>query len=411
MFVPLIVQTHYSLLRGMIKPVDLVKKCVEHEIKSCAITDDRVLSGAVNFFKECVKNNIKPIIGISVPLKIESDYINVYARNLKGWKELLRINAEAQLNGFVSINSVLACDNVVCLTGFFNSCLDESTIRSLKGKMPTIIAVSDRNLHIHSEKVCYDTAVNLAKTIGCGVVRMPSIVYKDKQDQHDHLTLFSSHLKIHSGQWHTCEDADFNRYYKGDYSFTTSDYDCTKIDELFESYDILSKPKYPKFSDNDAELLVQLSREGWKKRGFQNLDPDKKKVYSDRVKQEIDVFSKAGIEGYFLIVQDYVNWCKDQGILIGPSRGCFLPDTRVKMSDGLMKPICDIKIHDTVIDAYGNEQLVEDTLQYNIDEDILEIEFENGKIVRCTSDHEFLTKNHGFIMAKDLSDEHEIVEI
>ena len=412
MFIPLIVKTHYSLLQGMIKPKDLVKKCVEHNIKSCAITDNKVLSGSVNFFEECVKNDIKPIIGISVPLKDgDEDYVNLYSRNLNGWKELLHINAEAQLNGFVSINSVLKCNNLVCITGFYGSCINPLLISSIKDKMPVFVALNDKNNHIHSERTYYELAQKLASTLNIKTVDIPTIVYKDKEDQTDHLVLFSSHLKITSDEWNNIDNLEFNRYYNGDYSFSVTNDDMSEIDALFDNYNILSKPKYPKFSDNDAEMLVELAREGWRKRGFQSLDPDKKKVYADRVKQEIDVFSKAGIEGYFLIVQDYVNWCKKQGILIGPGRGCFLPDTRVKMSNGIMTPICDIKIGDSVIDAYGNTQNIENVLQYDVNEEILELEFENGKIIRCTKDHEFLTKEHGFVMAKDLTEEHEIVEI
>jgi DNA polymerase-3 subunit alpha len=96
--------------------------------------------------------------------------------------------------------------------------------------------------------------------------------------------------------------------------------------------------------------------------------------------------------------------------MTGPGRGCFLPDTRVKMSNGLMKNISDIKIGDKVIDCDGNEQEVYDTLVYDVDEEIMELHF--GEIViRCTKDHKFLTKNRGWIEAQHLTSNDDIVEV
>jgi intein/homing endonuclease len=92
-------------------------------------------------------------------------------------------------------------------------------------------------------------------------------------------------------------------------------------------------------------------------------------------------------------------------------RGCFLPDTRIKMSNGLYSPICFVKIGDMVIDAYGNKQRVYDTLRFDVDEELIELEFENSKVIRCTKDHKFLTLNRGWVSANDLNENDEIAEV
>jgi DNA polymerase-3 subunit alpha len=81
------------------------------------------------------------------------------------------------------------------------------------------------------------------------------------------------------------------------------------------------------------------------------------------------------------------------------------------MHDGTTKKIYQINIGDIIIDAYGNPQEVYDTLQYDINEDIIELIFENEKTIRCTKDHKFLTKNRGWVEAQYLSDIDDIVEV
>ena len=111
-----------------------------------------------------------------------------------------------------------------------------------------------------------------------------------------------------------------------------------------------------------------------------------------------------------------VNWeiirfCKENDITTGPGRGCFYPGSRVKMADGMYAPIETIEIGDKIIDAFGDIKTVVNTLEYDIDEDTIELEFEDGRKIRCTLDHEILTKNRGWVQAKDLVEEDDVSEI
>jgi len=81
------------------------------------------------------------------------------------------------------------------------------------------------------------------------------------------------------------------------------------------------------------------------------------------------------------------------------------------MSNGLYSSIEIIDIGEEVIDAYGNKQTVIDVLSYDIEEDIVELEFENKIKIRCTLDHEFLTSNRSWVKANDLTNEDEIMEV
>ena len=100
------------------------------------------------------------------------------------------------------------------------------------------------------------------------------------------------------------------------------------IADMCENYSILGKPQLPKFECpegyNEGEYLKELCRKGWQDklvaRGIVN-DPTKHQEYLDRVKSEFEIINGAGLDGYFLIVQDYVNWAKNKGWIVGPGRG------------------------------------------------------------------------------------------
>ena len=104
--------------------------------------------------------------------------------------------------------------------------------------------------------------------------------------------------------------------------------DFSVIADLCETFDILSKPRLPKFECPDGfteiEYLKQLCRNGWVKKllGKNKIktkeDSDK---YKDRVLSELGIIEMAGLAGYFLIVQDYVNYAKKNGSLVGCGRG------------------------------------------------------------------------------------------
>lgn len=97
------------------------------------------------------------------------------------------------------------------------------------------------------------------------------------------------------------------------------------VAESIEAYDVFSQPLFPKFDcpNNDADgYLKELCRKGWTSKIAGKIPKDKLQEYADRVKMELNVFREAGLAGYFLIVQDYCNYAKnDLGALMSPGRG------------------------------------------------------------------------------------------
>ena len=90
---PLLNYTHYSLQLGFSKPKELAKKCRENSYRACGIADYKSISGAVSFYKACIDNDIKPIIGCSF------DDFTLFAKNHAGWLNLIEIVSTIDENG------------------------------------------------------------------------------------------------------------------------------------------------------------------------------------------------------------------------------------------------------------------------------------------------------------------------
>jgi hypothetical protein len=155
----------------------------------------------------------------------------------------------------------------------------------------------------------------------------------------------------------------------------------------------------------EDKALVDACKKGLVWRGL-----DDKPEYIERIKYELGIIKGKKFSRYFLTMKAIMDLARDH-MLIGPGRGCFLPHSRVKMSDGLYAPISTITIGDVVVDAYGNNQKVIDTLTYDVDEELVRLEFEDGKVIECTKDHEILTKNRGWVHAQDIDDDDDVVEV
>lgn len=322
MYIPLNVNTHYSLMRGYGKPEPLLKECALYEYKTCAIADYDVLSGSVDFYKEAIKNNIKPIIGTKIKIVNgpNAGYVTLYAMNEKGWKRLVNLSSSSYLNPepCLLINQILDEDNLIAVTGDYNSLTDKSSIDLLK--------------ECYKERFFFGITQENANSVPDNVktIYFNPVMYVNPQDKNQQLLLYSSDLGIKASDWSSEKDVDFQRYYKNRFDLHSPadilslNLDSLKeIDEMCESYSLLGKPNLPKYDCpnnlSESEYLLELSREGWKKR-FSGKKLPNQQEYVARIQKELGVIQKAGLEGYFLIVQNYVNWARER-MLVGPGRG------------------------------------------------------------------------------------------
>ena len=185
----------------------------------------------------------------------------------------------------------------------------------------------------------------------------------------------------------------------------------------------VSLPRVPRLKDtDDVEALKRICEDG-----LYNLVEKKgldEKAYRKRYEEELKIILDKGYERYFLIVWDIVSWCRQNDILVGPGRGssagslicylmgitrvdplefglvfarfiapnrCFTEDTLI-LCNNEVKEISDIVPGDIIINKFGNRDVVEKIKCFEIQENLLEIEYE-GKTIRCTEDHEWIVLN------------------
>ena len=103
--------------------------------------------------------------------------------------------------------------------------------------------------------------------------------------------------------------------------------DFEEIFNKVENYNILSKPNLPRFDipakyKSEGDYLRHLARQGWMRLLNDKIkSEEQRKTYGDRFNKEFAVIEKANLFGYFLIVCDILNWCREQGWMVGPGRG------------------------------------------------------------------------------------------
>ena len=168
--------------------------------------------------------------------------------------------------------------------------------------------------------------------------------------------------------------------------------------EIFKQCNVTLKPEdhnalLPIFpcpkGHNPDTCLRELCFDSIQERIIRNGITEPKK-YIKQLIYELDVICNAGFASYFLILWDWFKWCRENDILCGAGRGCFEPEMMVSLENGYCKPIKDVQPGEYVINGDGNSNKVLFKHEYDIKEQMTEINI-CGNNIKCTNDHKILT--------------------
>jgi DNA polymerase-3 subunit alpha len=365
-------------LDGLSKPNQIADRCSKLGIKSCALTDHGTISGSVQFYESMKKVGIKPILGCELYISEQDSSIKnkennslshfiVLAKNLQGWKTLIRIISESNTETNFYHKPRLSFDklaefldgNLIGFCGHLGSSLANLILRdkpeAIKNGLSFISRMKEmfgaENFFLESQLMDQEhlpeqiELTNIIRELGniskTKVICTPDAHYADKSDAIDQRILLCNNLKMTlvdiNKKLLNNEDIPMGCFFKSDNYYilspeemlalhTEEEIDNTNyVDSLIESFDILHKPMLPVFDCpnnlNPDEYLRQLCREGWKDKIANTIAKDDQQVYIDRIKRELEVLQGAGLSSYFLIVQDIVNYVRNNGWLPGPGRG------------------------------------------------------------------------------------------
>ena len=357
-FVHLHIHSEYSLLDGANRIKDLPVRAKELGMNAIAITDHGVMFGAIDFYKACKANGVKPIIGCEVYVaprgrkdkepKIDEKYnhLILLAKNNEGYKNLAKLVSLGFIEGFYykpridkeileKYHEGIICLSA-CLAGEVNQAILNNNIEEAKK-----VALWFKNLFgedyylevqnngIKEQVLVNQKLVDLSRELNIPLVATNDAHYLKKEDAYNHEVL----LCIQTGKKMTDEDRmrfdtdelyvkspeEMIEYFK---NIPEAIENTVKIAEKcnveFEfGHTILPNYDVPEQYSTHYDYLESLTQAGLAKRYGQNIT----KEIQDRAQYELSVIKKMGYVDYFLIVWDYINYAKTHNIPVGPGRG------------------------------------------------------------------------------------------
>ena len=343
--------TQYSLSLGALRIQDLIKYCKTFKSPAIGISDFGNLFGSMEFSIECIKNGIQPIISCNIQI-IEKGFYSgnllLVASNKYGFQNLSRLVTFSFLKNkfsnkpWISIKQLFEnCEGLICLSGgedgFFKNNFKEFGIRKFE-EISNKFQLKFRSNFFYEiqrntkkEVNNYNTLLinqSIEKKIPMVATNENYFLNKDYYESHDALLCISQQTYIESENRKKISKENFIK------SPTEMNDIFSDLPNVIENTLILAKkcsffleevsPKLPKISTDydENDFLKKNSRDGLNKKFKSNLIDEKNKTeYFQRLDFELDVITKMGYAGYFLIVADFIQWSKKNNIPVGPGRG------------------------------------------------------------------------------------------
>jgi len=360
-FVHLHTHTEYSLLDGVARVKPLIKRAKELGMPAMAITDHGYMFGAVEFYQAALKEGIKPLLGCEVYFTPDSrhdkdskptlHHLILLARNNEGYHNLMSLCSHAAIGGFyykprVDLEllqrfSKGLIGTSACMTGIVSKNIERGNLAEARRWAETYAQTFDPGnfyLEVQNQGIVTDEGVsqaqlvseiaNLGKELGLPLVGTNDIHYLTRDDAH------TQDLMLTIGTGTILSDPDRMKFSCQEFYLKTPD----EMKETFANYpeaisntlevaekcdvelefDRIILPVFdvPQGKTQD-EHLRDMCIKGLKERYG---DPIPEKVMQ-RLNTELEVVISKGIGAYFLIVADFTQWAKDQGIGVGPGRG------------------------------------------------------------------------------------------
>ena len=381
-FVHLHTHTYHSLLDGLTKIDDLVDNVKASGMEAVAITDHGTMSGAIEFFKEATSKGIKPILGIEAYVAARTRFdrdpsydkpryhLVLLAKNQIGWQNLCSLTTKAWVEGQYYKpridHDIMAehSEGIICLSGCAGSEISESIragdFEKAKELASWYKSVYGEDFYLELQDHGHPECPNhweVQKEINDGLFRLneeldiPMVVTCDShylthenQDAHEILLCVGTGSYLNDEKRMSLKEFDLfvtdprdiiERWGKVDPEIILNTKRIAeKVNFEFEFGKILI-PKFPLPEGEESEkgFLDKLVFQGLgeryagipvdevKKMTIPEIRKKLSKEVIERVDMELGVLDGMGYNGYFLIVQDFINWGKSQGIVFGPGRG------------------------------------------------------------------------------------------
>lgn len=356
-FTHLHLHTEYSLLDGVGKIDDYLKRAKELGMKSIAITDHGNMFGAIEMYKKAIKNGIKPIIGIEAYLaefgmekkEGRNFHLILLAKNEKGYKNLMKISSEAYINGFYykprTDKEFLKnhSEGIICLSACMQGeisrrIIDKEPFENIENAVNSYIEIfgkDDFYIEVQGNGIEGQRELNkklseIAEKFSLKLVATNDTHYVNKGDHtlQDIMICIQTGAKFSDEKRMRIETDELYLKSREEMIESLGEEYTEAVDNtalvsskcnLSIDFGSFKFPYYklPKCVKNTEEFLRKLVYVGIEDRYPNGLT---EKIL-ERVEYELSVINKMGYAEYFVVVCDFIHYAKENGIPIGPGRG------------------------------------------------------------------------------------------
>lgn len=362
-FVHLHVHSHYSLLDGLTKIDDLVESAKADGAPAVALTDHGVMYGAIEFYEKCLKEGIKPIIGVEAyitpgsrhdrtirPGERNYYHLVLLAKNNVGYHNLVKLTSIAHTEGFYykpridwevlrqHSDGVIATSS--CLAGEIPRLLMADKRELAIKKIEEYVALfGEGNFYIELQDhpeipdqiKLNELLIPIAREMNLPMIVTNDVHYLRSEDDEAQDILLCLQNKAKKEDTNRMSMLGVNYSLKPEAAIAQSFAHMPEVlantVALAEKCNVeiaLGEVQLPYFEVpvgfDGVSFLKKLAMEGMPARYGKTYD-ECEPLYRERLDYEIEVIAKMGWPSYFLIVADFVNWAKEQGIVVGPGRG------------------------------------------------------------------------------------------
>ncbi len=353
-FTHLHVHTQFSLLDGAARICDLVARAKELNMEALAVTDHGAMYGVIDFYKECKKQGIKPILGLETyvaPRSLsdregmrEYAHLILLAKNKTGYQNLMKLSSEAFLKGFYyrpRIDYELLskhCEGLVCLSACIAGDIPQLLLQGkydearalalrLKGMFGEDFYIELQNHGIPEQLEVLPKLDALAKELSIKTVATNDLHYVNKDDAEAQDVLLciqtaryvdeENRMKMTADEFYLKSEQEMRavlRDYQDSIDNTAEVAAKCNVDLSFGERHL---PEYVTPDGSDKfEFLKRQCEEGLRRKMPNAGDAERERLF-----YELSVIRDMGFIDYFLIVWDFVYFAHKNGIAVGPGRG------------------------------------------------------------------------------------------
>ncbi len=358
-FVHLRVHSEFSVVDGLVRIPDLIKRVAKLGQPAVALTDLSNLFGLIKFYKGARGAGVKPIAGCDLWLTNDEDRdkpfrVLVLVRNRQGYLNLCELLSRAfltnQHKGRAEVRRdwLLGSEGLIVLSGgragdvgqaleAGNAVTALALARVWAQAFPGAYYVELHRAGFDGDEAYTQAAMRLAAEAKLPVVATHPVQFLDREEYQAHearvciaegeILANPRRVRRFTEEQYLTDSAEMARRFADVPSALANTVEIAKRCNLTL---VLGKPRLPNFPTPEGvgldDYLVQLSEQGLEKR-MEFLYPDaaereaKREQYYERLRWECKTIIQMGFPGYFLIVQDFINWGKGNGVPVGPGRG------------------------------------------------------------------------------------------